>query len=134
MNKEEMNSTAEKDVLARVTDGTEVYDSQGEHVGKVDAIYLGAVADGDTVEGGPVTSGAVPAEALDAEANVFSDLFATSSEIPKEVRERLRYHGFIRIAPHGLFRSHRYATREQVASAAGDRVTLSVAESQLIKG
>jgi hypothetical protein len=134
MNKDEMNSAAEKDVLARVTDGSEVYDSQGEHIGKVDAVYLGAVADGDPVEGGgPVTTGTVPAEALDVEANVFAGLFLTKSDIPEEVRERLRYNGFIRIDPHGLFRSHRYATREQVASAAGDRVTLSVAESQLLK-
>jgi hypothetical protein len=129
MNKQEMNSTAETDVLARITDGTEVYDSQGEHIGKVDAIYLGAVADGDSVEGG-----AVAAEALDTEATVFAGLFLTKSNIPEEVRERLRYNGFIRIAPHGLFKSHRYATREQVTSAADDRVTLSVAEKQLLKG
>jgi len=134
MNKQEMNSTAETDVLSRITDGTEVYDSQGEHIGKVDAIYLGAVADGDTLAGGAVSTGAEAAEALDTEANVFAGLFLTKSNIPEEVRERLRYNGFIRIAPHGLFKSHRYATREQVASAAGDRVTLSVAEKQLIKG
>ncbi|MEP7356122.1 MAG: hypothetical protein ABI847_02645 [Anaerolineales bacterium] len=134
MNDNKLNSMAAEDVLARVTDGTAVYDSTGEHIGKVDAIYLGAKADGDTAEGGPATTGAVPAEAVDADVKIFAGLFFTKSDIPEEVRERLRYNGFIRIAPHGLFRSHRYATREQVVAASSERVTLSSPESKLLKG
>jgi len=133
MDESKLNSMAASNLLARVADGTEVYDSTGEHIGKVDAIYLGAAADGDRGEAAPATTSGVPADALDADVKIFSGLFFTKSDIPKEVRERLRYNGFIRIAPHGLFRSHRYAMREQVVAVGGDRVTLSVPESELLK-
>ncbi len=134
MNDDKLKAAARSDVLTGVKDGSEVYDSTGDHIGEVDAIYLGAVADGAADEGGPSTPGTAPAEALETDVKIFAGLFFTKSNIPDEVRERLRYNGFIRIAPHGLFRTHRYATREQVASAAGGRVTLSVPESKLIKG
>jgi hypothetical protein len=134
MNDNRMSSMAREDLLTRVMDGMKVYDSTGDHIGAVDAIYLGAIADGEPETGGPTTSGRVPAEALETDLKIFAGLFLTKSNIPDEVRERLRYNGFIRIAPHGLFRTHRYALREQVASVAPDRVILSVAESKLIKG
>ncbi len=134
MNENKVGSMAREDVLARVTEGMEVYDSTGDHIGKVDAVYLGAVEDGPVPEGGPVTTGTIPADAVDMDVNVFAGLFAEKSDIPKEVRERLRYQGFNRIAPHGLFRTHRYAERGQVVSVAGKRVTLSIPESKLIKG
>src|SRR4029078_7846488 len=68
------------------------------------------------------------------DVDVFAGMFLDKSEIAKEVRERLRYKVCIRIAPHGIFRTHRYAERDQVVAVGGDRVTLSVPESKLIKG
>lgn len=128
------SAMAEPDLLAKVTEGAEVYDATGDHIGKVDSIYLGEVEDGQAAEGGPATTEAAPPMTVTRDMDTYAGLFLEKSEIPKEVRERLVYQGFIRIAPHGLFRTHRYAARDQVVAAAGDRVTLSVAESKLIKG
>jgi hypothetical protein len=133
MDQDRASSMAHTDVLANVKDGMEVYDSAGERIGKVDAIFMGAEADGISVEGGPVTDRSAPAGAADTAGEIFAGIFIDRHDIPAEVLERLRYHGFIRIAPHGLFRSHRYAMRDQVVSAGGDRVTLSVPESKLMK-
>ncbi len=134
MNENETGPMAREDFLARITEGMEVYDSAGEHIGKVDAIYLGAMEDSPAAGVSPVTVGAVPADTADMDVNVFAGLFHTTTNIPDEIRERLRYQGFIRIAPHGLFRTHRYALRDQVTSVAGDRVTVSAQESKLLKG
>ena len=133
MNQDKQSSTAQPDVLALVKDGMEVVDTTGDHIGKVDAVFLGDVADGDSVYGGPTSDRSAPAEALDTDVNIFAGLFVTDNDMPQEVRERLRYHGFMRIAPHGLFRSHRYAMREQVVAVTDDRVSISVPESKLIK-
>ena len=134
MNENKVGSMAREDVLARVTEGMEVYDSTGDHIGKVDGVYLGGVEDGPVAEGGPVATEAVPPITATTEVDALAGLFLGKSDIPKEVRERLAYKGFIRIAPHGLLRTHRYAERDQVVSVAGERVTLSAAESKLIKG
>ena len=127
-------SMAQEDLLSRVTEGMEVEDSTGDHIGKVDAVYLGAVEDGQAADGGPAETDTQPSLTPPVDIGDFTGLFLVESDIPKEVRQRLRYQGFIRIAPHGLFRTHRYAARDQVASVASDRVTLSIAESKLIKG
>ena len=134
MNENTTGSMAREDVLARITEGMEVYDTAGEHIGKVDGVYLGGVEDGPAAEGAPAEAEAVLPITATAEVDALAGMFLGKSDIPKEVRERLAYKGFIRIAPHGLLRTHRYAERDQVVSVAGDRVTLSAAESKLIKG
>jgi hypothetical protein len=134
MNENTTGSMAREDLLASITEGMEVYDSAGEQIGKVDSVYLGEVEDGQATDGGATTAEAQLSLTPPMDMDDIAGLFLTKSDIPKEVRQRLRYQGFIRIAPHGLFRTHRYAARDQVAAVAGDRVTLSTAESKLIKG
>ena len=133
MNENTTGSMAREDVLARVTEGMEVYDGTGDHVGKVDTVYLGAIEDSPVAEGRPASTDVGAPQTAPGDVDDLAGLFLGKSDIPKEVRQRLRYQGFIRISPHGLFRTHRYAERDQVASVAGDRVTLSVPESKLIK-
>jgi hypothetical protein len=134
MNENTTGSMAREDLLARVTEGMEVYDTSGDHIGKVDGVYLGAVEDSPVAEGAPSATDVPLPYMAPADVDTFAGMFLDKSEIAKEVRERLRYKGFIRIAPHGLFRTHRYAERNQVVAVGGDRVTLSVPESKLIKG
>ena len=134
MNDNMAGSMAREDLLARVTEGMEVYDSTGDHIGKVDGVYMGSVEDSPVAEGRPAAADVVPPISATADMDAFAGMFHGKSDIPKEVRQRLGYKGFIRIAPHGLFRTHRFAERDQVVTVAGDRVTLSAAESKLIKG
>jgi hypothetical protein len=134
MNDNNMSSMAREDLLARVKEGMEVYDSDGDAIGKVDGVYLGAIEDGLAADGGPAPAEAGLPYVPSVDIDEFTSLFLVKSDVPKEIHERLRYQGFVRIAPHGLFRTHRYALRDQVVSVAGDRVNLSSPESKLIKG
>ncbi len=52
--------------------------------------------------------------------------------LPREVIERLRQQGFIRIDSAGLFASDRYATAEQIASVSHEGVRLAVSGDELL--
>ena len=53
--------------------------------------------------------------------------------MPETLRERLLREGYIRLDADGLFAADRYILPSQIASAAGDEVTLNVEKDQLIK-
>ena len=120
------------DVMARVKDKAAVYDRDGKHVGKVDGLFMGAEA--DAAQAGVIPQ--TPAGTEDAGSRGLiadmTDVFGAAGNLPDVVRNRMRQQGFIRIDP-GLLGGHRYALREHIASAEGDRVTLNITRDGLIK-
>ncbi|HEX5505837.1 MAG TPA: PRC-barrel domain-containing protein [Thermomicrobiales bacterium] len=97
-------------LLARVREGMAVYDRDEQKVGTVKDVYLG---------GEDLSEAAVP------EGSALADA-------PAALRGRLAAHGFIEVGT-GLLQSNRYATGDQVAAVADDRVTLTVAQDELLK-
>jgi len=126
--------TMPEDVLGSVKEGMEVYDSAGEKIGKVEGVFLGAGADMKETPGLiPETAPAILPDDSNPLLKGLTEAFGGSANIPAVLINRLRYNGFIRIDPHGLFKHTRFALREQVASVSDKRVNLSVRESELIK-
>jgi hypothetical protein len=137
------------DKLALVKAGMEVYDRAGKKVGKIDSMFGGskeAAAVEKVVVPAPVTAGgqqpvplafpivepAEPVAANSVTVPEFDTVLYRDEDMPKELRERLEYEGFIRIDA-GFFRHHRYAMREQIDRVEGQRVILNVPEDELIK-
>lgn len=111
--------------LTTVEEGMDVRDVSGDSIGKVRDVYLGApeaisVATDQAAE---------PSEGpLDHLATALSP----GGPLPREVVERLRQQGYIRIDSAGLFASDRYATAEQIASVSQDGVRLAVSRDELL--
>ncbi len=120
------------DRLARVREGMQVYDVNGDHVGHVEFVYLGTASPAAIETGkGPATADDINLRAdsfVEVIARAFNDV-----EIPEVLQRRLLFDGFIKIDADGLFAADRYVMPDQVASAAGDRVNLTVSRKSLIK-
>lgn len=54
-------------------------------------------------------------------------------ELPEVLRDRLLAEGYIRLHTKGLFASARYILPDQIASASGNQVVLSVSKDDLLK-
>jgi hypothetical protein len=119
-------------ILNQIYEGMTVYDQEGEKLGTVRRVYLGAVSTEDDERGfGPATTSAGE-PAGSALLEDFAQIFAPDP-IPEPMRARLLRRGFIRIDTTGLFAADRYAMPEQIASVSGDRITLRVTREELIK-
>jgi hypothetical protein len=117
------------DLLGQVHEGMEVYDRDQKKVGKVDGLFMGALADGEAMGGEPAR-GPGPETAGDGSliadvARVFDD------NLPQVLRSRLRQNGYIRVRG-GILSGDRFALREHVAAVAGERVILNVRGEELI--
>jgi hypothetical protein len=123
------NPTTDNDLLMRVREGMEVYDSEGHKLGSVSDVFAGDAADTAQAGGEPSRGSGQPepgdGSIVDDVARVFSD------NVPEVLRNRMRHNGFIRIGG-GLLRGNRYALREHIAGIDGDRVRLNVREAELI--
>jgi hypothetical protein len=97
-------------LLARIREGMAVYDRDEQKVGTVKDVYLG---------GEDLSEAAVPEGSALAQA-------------PAALRSRLAAHGFVEVGT-GLLQANRYATGDQVAAVGEDRVTLAVAQDDLLK-
>lgn len=71
------------------------------------------------------------------EASFFGDLVGAftgeGDHLPGELRQKLERDGFVEIDADGLLAADRYATPDQIAQVAGDRVTLSTSGKGLMK-
>ena len=111
--------------LTTVEEGMDVRDVSGESIGTVKDVYLG----------GPEATSEPPDTEAESSASPFDRLapaVAPADRLPREIIERLRQHGFIRIDSRGLFASDRYATAEQIASVSHDGVRLAVSRDELL--
>jgi len=106
----------------------DVRDVSGKSIGTVRDVYLGAP---ESISGSP---GAEPTDqaAELGEGTPLASALLPPDPLPREVVERLRQHGFIRIDSAGLFASDRYAAAEQIASVSSDGVRLAVSRDELL--
>jgi hypothetical protein len=111
--------------------GMKVYDNQHKQLGKIDDLRFSENEEEPDVQ---------PAE-LDASDRENRDPTLMGAiakafgyeDVPEPLRSRLLSEGYIRIDSDGLFAADRYILPSQIASAAGDEVTLNVGKDQLIK-
>jgi hypothetical protein len=111
--------------------GMSVYDSTNEYIGTVTFVHLGAASPQELQRGAGLAGDLRTNEAgehsfVGALTNAFS-----SEELPSEISDRLRQHGFIRIDSSGLFASDRFASAEQISSVVKEEVHLNVVYDQL---
>lgn len=121
-----------RSILTQIYEGMTVYDRQGEKIGTVKRVYLGAVGAEDEERG----LGAATTAASETQESSLLEDFAKAfapDPLPEVLRNRLLRHGFIRIDSTGLFATDRYALPQQIASVADDRVILQVTRDELIK-
>jgi hypothetical protein len=117
--------------LAHITEGMSVFDRDGNEIGKVAAVYLGAVSELEHQRGqGPATAPERPEDEtlLHHFTRALSD-----EELPPSLRDRLLRSGFIRINTSGWFSSDRFAAPGQIAAVADNEVTLSASKDDLLK-
>lgn len=123
--------SGESSVLDRIHSGMAVYDRQNEHIGKVAFVYLGTASSKERERGeGPARDSGSLEAGDDSFVEVLANVF-NPEEIPGEVAEKLRQHGYIRIDSNGLFAYDRFAATEQILSVANDEVHLNVGYKQL---
>lgn len=132
MNAQPLSPPHKPDSLSLIREGMPVKDKDGHSVGSVKSLYLGAAADAlDQPSALPETAAGTAPVTADGGIG-WMDPFGADSALPKELRQRLRYNGFVQIDAGALHRD-RYALREQVAGISGDTVQLNVAGDDLIK-
>jgi len=127
-------SNLESPVLKQIREDMDVYDRDGEKIGEVEDVFLGSVGEeADDFGQGPATANAPVDPPANSWLEDFAEAFTGQDEMPETLRARLLRSGFIRIDGSGFFASDYYATPEQIASVADDRVQLNVHRDELIK-
>lgn len=120
-------------ILNQVHEEMRVYDSNGDEIGKVRKVFLGAVSDEMHERGkGPATA-PDPEMRDDSLFDNLAEAFSADDPLPEALRGQLLRQGFIRIDTAGLFASDRYATPEQIESVSEDIVRLSLTKDDLIE-
>ncbi len=118
------------ELLARVRQGMEVYDADGDHIGNVEFVQMG---DEDPTNLGVETATDDRPELRDS--SLVEDVaraFVTEDNVPEELAERMRRYGYIRLDA-GLLRSDRFVMHDQISSVTEDRVNLNVKGDGLLK-
>ena len=110
--------------------GMKVYDNKGDEVGTVEFVRSSEAGSSEHPAAAvPATEAAEP-DLVDVIGKMFS-----SDNLPKELRERLLMHGFIKVDSAALFGSDRYVMLDQIEKAAENGVHLKVEDSErLLKG
>jgi hypothetical protein len=110
--------------------GMRVFDNSHNEIGKIDDFKFSENEDQPDVE---------PSELDAADRGMQGGLLADLAEafapdgMPEVLRERLLSEGYIRLDSNGLFAADRYILPEQIASASGDEVVLTVDKDELMK-
>lgn len=127
------NEGSESNLLNLVQEGMSVYDAQDETVGVVKALFLGgalsAVNAGDAHAGDEATTLTHEVTRQLEEAYLAVDL---DESVPREARARLQRKGYMHIKATGLLQPDYYATADQIASVAGNRVYLNVRRGNVL--
>lgn len=110
--------------------GMKVYDNHHKHIGTIDDLKFPENAADPGVE--PADLDHTDTDRRETVLGAIAEAFAPD-ELPETLRERLLREGYIRLDADGLFAADRYVLPSQIASAAGDEVTLNVEKDQLIK-
>ena len=110
--------------------GMKVFDNARHEIGKVEDFRFSENEDNPDV-----TPEDIDASDRDVDHSLVDDLAAAfvPEGIPEALRDRLLSEGYIRLDTKGLFASDRYILPEQIASSAGDELTLNVSKDELLK-
>lgn len=118
----------DKNILASIFEGMDVYDQAGNKVGTVDFVYMGSVHGKGT--GAASTN---RPDLMDTSVmNNLADAISPSDDVPEEVKNRLLYEGFVRVDSSLLGRD-RYILPGQIDAVSGDRVVLNVNKDNLAR-
>ncbi len=111
--------------------GMTVYDSRHKAIGKIDDFKFSENEDEPDVEPTDIDGG----DRKDRSETILSAIAEAfgGEEIPEPLRSRLLVEGYIRLDTKGLLARDRFILPSQIASAAGDEVTLNVDRDELIK-
>ena len=117
--------------LRDIREGMKVFDSRDHEIGTVERVQFGA--DNPATPGLEANSieGMEPPRDRSIVDNVL-DVFR-EDDLPKEIHDRLLMQGFVRLDADGLFASDRYILPDQIRSVLGDKITLTVEKSELMK-
>ena len=110
--------------------GMKVFDSEGHHIGKVDALKFpeNAVAPGVEVSEVDDVVDDRKETIIDAVAEAFG-----REDIPEPLRSQLLRDGYVHLDASGLFASDRYILPEQISGLGADGLKLNVTRDALIK-
>ena len=119
-----------RQLLQQIEEGMDVYDVNGDKIGEVSDLFLGTTS--DEAEAYTAGSANVPDPDVYRDDSFAEDIAEALSgrDMPKELRERLLQHGYIRIDG-GLLKSDQYAMSDQISSVDSDGVRLSVTSDGL---
>jgi hypothetical protein len=110
--------------------GMRVLDANRNEIGKVEDFRFSENEDNPGVE-----PAALDADATGEDHSLIGDLARTFApdDLPQTLRDRLLREGYVRLDTKGLFAADRYILPDQIASAAGDELTLNVSKDELMK-
>ncbi len=111
-------------MLNKIEEGMKVYDNTDDKIGKVEFVHF-SEANGD---GHPVAA-APPEQPTRSDVVDFMRKMFGADNLPRELRERLLMHGFIRMDSARLFGSDRYVMFDQIAKVDAKGVHLGVADT-----
>ena len=121
-------------VLGAIREGMAVYDRADRKVGTVRGVFMGGVDPEDAQRQSAEAAPPPPAEDTGSVLpRAVAQAFWPNESLPEELRERLEQKGYIAIDAAGLFAGDRYATADQIARVADDRVLLSVSSDELAR-
>lgn len=127
----------ERTPLMGVIEGMNVYDGNGDRIGKVRNVRMGG---NDPVDAGRQANEAGPnstdPDAGDYATTLVDEVAMTfisgDDNLPEEERQNLMTKGYIQIDSSGFFTADRFATADQVARIDGHDVYLNVDRDELV--
>ena len=111
--------------------GMKVYDVSRKQIGKIDDFKFSENEEEPDVEPADI-DGTDLRNRRETILGAVAEAFG-KEEIPEVLRDRLLREGYIRLDTKGLMAKDRFILPSQIASAAGDEVTLNVDKDALIK-
>ena len=115
-----------KNMVNKIKKGMKVYDNSGDEIGTVEFIHF-SEADGGKHS---IAAAAPPEQPAESDLVDFIRKMFGADNLPRELRERLLMHGFIRVDSAKLFGSDRYAMFDQIDSVDSKGVHLGVADME----
>lgn len=121
-------------ILNQVHEGMRVCERDGDEIGTIRQVFLGAVSERAEQRGkGPATA-SNPEWREDTFVDDIAEVFAADESLPEALRGRLLREGFIRIDTSSWFASDRFALPDQIESVSDDCVRLRLTRDELIEG
>lgn len=120
-----------KNMLIKVREEMEVYDSTGDKVGTVKAVQFG---DEDLERPGAetTTTQSQPKAGENSLVDDFARAISSDDRSPDELLAQFERYGYLTVDA-GLLRSNRYVRADQITSVSGNRVELNASHDELLK-